>query len=278
MKRILIALTGFLIVSTAAQSAETPAISISAASPALMRAALAPTGTLRATFLGTNPIQGRVDPVTGAVTGPVADLVQELARRLGVPFQIIPAPDARAVIGHLKDQSADIGFLAYEASRAAEVDFAGPYARMFNSYVVPNDSPVKQSAEMDRAGQVVGAVKGQTQELYVSSHLTKARVRVLDKQPSPQEMAALFRSGEISAFAMNRQRALELDKASTELRALPDSFLEVLQEFVVLKGDESKRKLLDSFAAEMRSSGFVKQSLDKAGLQESAGVANNATP
>jgi hypothetical protein len=49
---------------------------------------LAPTGTLPATLLGGNPVQGRIDAASGAVTGPVADLVQELSRRLGVPFRI----------------------------------------------------------------------------------------------------------------------------------------------------------------------------------------------
>lgn len=58
----------------------------------LPAADLAPTGTLRAVFLGDNPVQGRVDPKTGAITGPVADLVQELARRLKVPYKLIPAP------------------------------------------------------------------------------------------------------------------------------------------------------------------------------------------
>src|SRR5580700_11686796 len=73
--------------------------------------ALAPSGTLRAAFLGDNPVLGRVDPQTGAVTGPVADLVKELARRMGVPYVVIPAPDARHVIDTLKAQAADIGFL-----------------------------------------------------------------------------------------------------------------------------------------------------------------------
>ena len=52
----------------------------------------APTGTLRVTFLGNNAVQGKVDSKTGAVTGPVADITRELGRRLGVPFQITPAP------------------------------------------------------------------------------------------------------------------------------------------------------------------------------------------
>jgi len=69
---------------------------------------LARTGTLRATFLATNPVQGRVDPQTGAVTGPAADLVRELARRLGVPFTILPVPDAAAVIDSLKNRETQV--------------------------------------------------------------------------------------------------------------------------------------------------------------------------
>src|SRR6185503_1156486 len=39
-------------------------------------AQLAPTGTLRATFIGNNPAQGRVG-ANGATTGPCPDLVRE---------------------------------------------------------------------------------------------------------------------------------------------------------------------------------------------------------
>jgi len=87
----------------------------------MIAADLAPTGILRAAFLRTNPVQGRIDPRTKSVTGPVADLVQELARRLGVPYIIIPAADAREVIDVLNAHTADIGFLAYDAPRAGSI-------------------------------------------------------------------------------------------------------------------------------------------------------------
>jgi len=132
----------------------------SAIAGSLMAADLAPTGTLRAAFLRTNPVQGRIDPQTKSVTGPVADLVQELARRLGIPYAIIPAADARAVIDLLNAHDADIGFLAYDAPRAAEVDFSRPYALMQNSYIVRADSPLQRSADVDKAGLRVGAAKG----------------------------------------------------------------------------------------------------------------------
>ena len=100
------------------------------------RTSLAPTGTLRVAFLGANPVHARVNPGTGTITGPVADLVAELAKRQGVPFKLIPAPDVRGVIAQLQSGEADAGVMAYEVARAREVDFAGGFAVMFNSYVV----------------------------------------------------------------------------------------------------------------------------------------------
>ena len=114
--------------------------------------ALAPTGTLRVAFLGTNPVHARVNAQTGAITGPVADLVAELAKRKGVPFKLIPAPDVRGVIARLESGEADAGVMAYEAARAREVDFAGGFAVMFNSYVVRTASPLKTVADADTRG------------------------------------------------------------------------------------------------------------------------------
>jgi polar amino acid transport system substrate-binding protein len=93
----------------------------------LQGADLAPTGTLRASFIENNPVQGRVDPKTGAVTGPASDLVRELAHRLGVPHVITPLPSAGAVLESVRSGKMDIGFLAHEAARATQVDFSDSY-------------------------------------------------------------------------------------------------------------------------------------------------------
>ena len=124
---------------------------ISLACLPMMAADLAPGGTLRATFLGDNPVQGTVDPTTGTVSGPVADIVKELARREGVPYKIIPAASPKAVIESLKNHTADIGFLAWEAERARQVDFSGAYLLMGSAYLVPAASPIKTAADADRA-------------------------------------------------------------------------------------------------------------------------------
>jgi len=228
---------------------------------------LAPTGTLRAVYLGTNPVHGRTDPRTGTATGPVPDLVQELARTLKVPYAISPAPDAAGVIGALTSGQADIGFLAYDESRAREVDFGAPFIVMFSSYVVRTDSAIRQSADVDRAGVTVAAVKGQTQELFVSSHLKSAKIRLFPTMPPQAEVEKLLTGGEVEAFAVNRQRAIDAESASAgRLRALPDSFLAVDQAFVVPKGDRAKLPLIERFVADARASGFIKAAIDRAKL------------
>jgi polar amino acid transport system substrate-binding protein len=236
----------------------------SAQSPAAM---MAPTGTLRAVFLGLNPVQGRLDPKTGAASGPVPDIVAALARRVGVPFAITSAPNAAGIVSALEARQADIGFLAYDAARARDVDFGAPLLVMFNSYLVKRDSPIERSADVDRAGITVAAVRGQTQELFVSSHLEHAKVRLFEAMPPQADVEMLLTSGQVDAFAINRQRSLDAEAASNRaLRALADSFLEVDQSFVVRKGDRLKIPILEQFAADIRRSGLIKSSIERAGL------------
>jgi len=232
----------------------------------LMAADLAPTGTLRAAFLRTNPVQGRIDPQTKSVTGPVADLVQELARRLGVPYAIIPAADARDVIDALNAHTADIGFLAYDAPRAAEVDFSRPYALMQNTFLVRADSPIRKSADADKAGLRVGAAQGQSQAVYLKDNLQNAQVQILPAMPFPEELQKMLVAGDLDAFGANRQRLVEVASAHANLRVLPDNFSAAEQSIVITKGDRSRLDVLNRFIADACASGLVKTSLARAKL------------
>src|SRR5688500_4429178 len=136
-------------VASVAPAAEQQA---SATDAALVAANFAPTGTLRVTYLGANPVHARTDAATGTVTGPIVDLAGELSRRIGVPYVLQPCSDAPCVIAAVNAGGADIGFLGYEEARAAEVDYAGAYALMHSSYLVPATSPLKTLADADSEG------------------------------------------------------------------------------------------------------------------------------
>ena len=227
---------------------------------------LAPTGTLRAAFLGDNPVLGRVDAKTGAVTGPVADLVQELAKRLNVPYTLIPASGARDIITRLQAQTADLGFMAYNAGRAADVDFSVPWLLMPNSYLVRADSPLLKFEDADRAGINITAVKNDTQDVYLSAHLKNNHVNTVPKMPSPEEIESMVMTGKVDAFAANRQRLLEVSERFRGVRVLPDDYFVAGQAIAIAKGDNAQIQTVNKLLNEILATPLVSHSIERAGL------------
>jgi polar amino acid transport system substrate-binding protein len=225
---------------------------------------LAPTGTLRASFIATNPVQGRVDATTGETTGPAADLTRELARRMGVPSMVTPLPDAGAVLESVKSGKVDIGFLAVEAERATQVDFSDAYSSSGAAYAVRANSAFQKSSDVDRAGITIGAVSGQAPEVYVRQHVRNARVQSLPAVPPNAEVGRMLLEGKVHAFAANRTRMEELVRDVPGLRVLPDDYMVTLQAIVVGKGRSPQLAEINRFLADVRKSGFMRASLDRA--------------
>ncbi len=111
---------------------------------------VAPGGTLRAVYLGTNPAQAVRDPATGEVRGASVDLARELAKRAGVPLDLKPRANPPAVIEAVKSGAADIGFVAYEATRLGTVEFSQTYMLVRQSFLVLDGSSIKAVADIDR--------------------------------------------------------------------------------------------------------------------------------
>jgi polar amino acid transport system substrate-binding protein len=118
-----------------------------------------PTGTLRVTYIATNPVQASIDPKTGETRGPGADVARAIAKHLGVPVKITGVAGPAGVLDSLKKGEADIGLLAFDPARAKEVDFSAPYALAQNTYLVPVDSPIKSVADIDKPGIRVGVTE-----------------------------------------------------------------------------------------------------------------------
>src|SRR5580658_402657 len=233
---------------------------------------LAPSGTLRAVFLQNNPVQGRVDPKTGEVSGPAADLTRELGRQLGVPVTITGVPGVRAVSDAVKNHMADIGFLAFDPTRAVEVDFSRVYSLSWSSYIVPVQSPLHAVADADRAGVRIGAATGDSPELYLSRNLKNAELKRYANPPAA-DVLRMLAAGEIDVWAANRQRLLEMAASAANLRVVPDNYFAVRQAIIVPKGDSAAVDAVNRFLDEARASGLIKKAIDSAGLTGAVDVA-----
>jgi polar amino acid transport system substrate-binding protein len=232
----------------------------------MMASDLAPTGTLRATFLNGNPVQGIVDGKTGAISGPVADMVKELAHRAGVPYVITPSNGAKELIERLNNHTFDMGLLAFEAERSRQVDFSGPYLLMGSTYLVPASSAIKTAADADRPGVKIGAVDGNSPTIFLQQNLKSASVMPWKAAPPYDQMLKMFASGEVDAYAGNRARLVEAAATYPGLRVVEGNFTVLEQNLVVPKGDAVKLKIVNDFLDDARSTGFLKDMLLRAKL------------
>jgi polar amino acid transport system substrate-binding protein len=251
MTRILFAATLSFFMSAASSFAATPG--------------LLPTANLRATFIATNPVQGIVDAKTGAVRGPAADLTRELARRLNAPFKVTPANGVQGVLASVKNGEADIGFLAFDPGRAAEVDYSQIYLLAQNTYMVLDASPLRSVADIDRPGIRLGVTEGDTGDLYLTRTLKHVEFK-RNKGGDMVRALKMLHAGEIDAYGTNRQRLYELMQTNPGLRLLPDDFYGVPQAIVVRKGNSALLAAIDPMLDAAKSSGLVAQSIKAAGL------------
>jgi polar amino acid transport system substrate-binding protein len=224
-----------------------------------------PTGTLRATYIATNPVQAFVDQKTGEVLGPGAELAREIAKHLAVPVKITGVAGPAAVIDSLKKGEADIGFLAFDPLRAAEVDFSQVYALAQNTYMVPANSAIKTVADVDRAGIRVGATERDAADLFLTRALKAAELK-RNATGSLDTAVKWLADGTVDAYGTNRQRLTELAARNPGYRLLPDNFYGVEQSVVVAKGGKALIDFVNGVLDEARNSGLIGQSIERAGL------------
>jgi polar amino acid transport system substrate-binding protein len=225
---------------------------------------IAPGGTLRVVYLGSNPAQAVQDRTTGAIRGASADLARELGKRLGTPVEIKPVANPAAVIDAVSGGQADIGFVAYEPSRAGTVEFSQTYMLVQQSFLVPEDSTIRAVADVDRAGQKIAGVRNDSITLFMKRKLKVATL--LEIENDPAEIKRMLSAKEIDAFGANRQRLTTLMKDTPGTRLLPDSLFGVPQTIIVPKGKPEALAAVNRFIDEARASGFLQSAITASGI------------
>ena len=230
-----------------------------------LRDVLAPTGTLRATYIATNPVQAFVDPATRETRGPAAEIARELAKQAGVPFTVTGVRGVEGVIESVKSGQADIGFLAFDPVRARDVDFSQIYALAQNTYLVREDSPIRSVADADRPGVRIGVGARDAGDYFLTRTLKNAELRRNEGGVSDAIAKALI-AGELDAYAGNRMRLYQAAQKTPGLRLVPDNFYGVEQAMIVPKGDAARLAIVNRVLDEARASGLIADAIARAGL------------
>jgi polar amino acid transport system substrate-binding protein len=224
---------------------------------------LAPTGTLRAAYLGTNPAQAMRDPATGEVRGPAFELARSLAGKSNVPLAFNAINGPPAVIEAVRSGAADIGFVAYEATRLGTVEFSQTYMLVRQSFLVLDGSPIKAIADIDRAGQKIAGTVNDSITLCMKRIVKQATV--VELQNNPAELAQALTAGTIDALGANRQRLTTLAKTAAGTRLLPDDLFNVPQNIVVPKDRPAALAAVNALIDEARASGLIQGAIERGG-------------
>ena len=221
-------------------------------------AGLAPTGVLRASINLGNPVLAQgTEQAPGGVT---VDLSREIAARLGVPVSLACSGAARHSFEALRTGTADVGFLAIEPARQAEVWFTAPYLLIEGVYAVPAGSPVTTAAEIDRAGVRVGVKEGSAYDLYLTRTLARAEV------VRGADAAAVFREQRLDAVAGIRQPLASLVAGDPALRLIEPRFMEIRQA-VAIAADRSPaaKAFLRGLIEDLKAAGFIASAVARSG-------------
>ena len=232
--------------------------------PAGAATALAPSGRLRACINLGNPILAKRD-AAGVVSGVSVDLATALAQQLGVPLDLVVVDAAAKSVETVKTGAADIGFFAIDPLRSQGIAFTAAYVLIEGAYLVRQDSPLTDKAQVDRAGTRIMVGRGSAYDLYLSRELQAAQ---LLRTTTSQAVVDRFLAENADVAAGVKQQLEAAAQRLPGLRLLPGRFMVIEQAMgLPLARGEAARALLAAFVEQRKADGSVAQSLRRHGIQ-----------
>ncbi|MEW6450578.1 MAG: transporter substrate-binding domain-containing protein [Pseudomonadota bacterium] len=227
-------------------------------------ARLAPTGKLRVGLLMLTYFANE-DPATGNITGVMPDLGQELAKRLGVPYEGIKIKNPAEMIEGFRGNKLDVTFIGITADRAAAFDYGPVVLDLQTTFLVPAESPIKAIGEVDRPGTRIVVPQRSAQEAKLKAIITQATMIPVPVE-NPRTAVEMILSGQADVFSHVVPMLVNAQASLPGSRILPGSYYNVPTAIGYQKGqpdvviDFTRR-----FVSDVKQSGFVQKSLDAMG-------------
>jgi polar amino acid transport system substrate-binding protein len=215
--------------------------------------ALAPTGKLRAAMLADSPTHAAAE-----------DIGNELARRLGVPFEAVKYKGDKALVDSIKSNQWDIIFSGNSPDRAKYLDFSAPYAQIDTGYLVRSGSPISSMSDVDKAGVRI-AVQAQGAADRLITPITKAATII--RVPTIADAIEMLRSGQADIVPANKTNLFPALDRLPGSRILDGRIGFSEQSIGVRKGAGPNIAYVRKFIEEAKSQGFIKRAIEQAGVR-----------
>lgn len=232
--------------------------------PAEVRAALAPTGTLRVAVYPGSPTSLVQQAPPAQMRGVAVDLGRLLADRLEVPAEIKVYPRLAEALGAVQRGEADFTITNATAERARQVDFGPTLLDVELGLLVLPGSPVLAVDRVDMPGVTVGVSQGSTSERVLAGRYQLAKLRSFPTLEAARN-ALLLR--EIDAFATNKAILFEMSDVAPGTRVLPGRWGTEHLAPAVPKGRDAGLRFLRRFVEQVQRNGQLQRATERAGLR-----------
>jgi polar amino acid transport system substrate-binding protein len=221
---------------------------------------LAPTGKLRAGINMSNFLLVTGKAANGDPQGVSPDMAAEVARRLGVPLQLVPFPSPGQLADAVDDDVWDIGNIGAEPQRAEKIAFTAAYCEIEATYLVPAGSPIHSIDDVDKRGVKISVTGRSAYGLWLENNIRQAELVRTDTLDSSFET---FVDKKLDVLAGLKPRLLTDIEKLPGARILDGKFSAVQQAIGTPRKNAAAAKWLADFVEEAKASGLVQSFIDK---------------
>jgi polar amino acid transport system substrate-binding protein len=225
--------------------------------------ALAPTGTLRIALQQANPLNVIQDPASGEMMGVGLDLGEELARRLGVPSELVFYPSVGDLLDGGKAGAWDVAFVGFSPARAEDWDFTALHLEVEFGYLVPAGSAISTMAEVDQPGVRIAVQENSGPAAFLSRTLEHA---VFVQAPSNPGALEALRSGEADVMGSIKPVLFELSAQLPGSRVLDGRPGIDPHAMAMPQGREPGTAYGLQFIEDAKSEGLIQAAIERAGV------------
>lgn len=224
------------------------------------RSELAPTGVLRAGINLSNFLLVTGRSAAGDPVGVAPDMASAIAQKLGVPLNLVPFKSP----GELADQAGkdvwDIGLIGAEPQRAEKIAFTAAYVEIEATYMVPNGSPIRSIADVDRKGVRIAVSARSAYDLWLENNIKNATlVRVSGLNAAFEK----FVEEKLDVLAGLRPGLLKDIEKAPDMKILDGKFTAVQQAVGTARTNVAAASFLADFVEDAKKSGLVGRLIEK---------------
>jgi polar amino acid transport system substrate-binding protein len=226
---------------------------------------LIPTGKLRvgvAVAPSASPLFV-VKDTDGQPRGVTVDLGNELAKELGVPLELVVAPNTGELVDALEAGRIDVSFMPVDDERRKRIDFGSVYFEVESTYMVTQASGIKTVEEVDRPGVRVVGIAGTTTIRASGRTLKNTAVKAAQ---SIGEAIEMMTTGKADAFALSRDSLPPFVAQLPGSRIVAGGFQFTGVAIAVAKGRPEALAYVTAFLEKAKRSGAIKRAFERAGL------------